>query len=176
MLSNKKSQRRKGKVQLINANEKCEKRRKSLGNKRNNIPMKYIEEITHMYGNFEENEISKIFDNTEFGYLKIVVERPLIDDNGEIVLKKGKKQADILLRDTVNVPLKENIEDYFAKEVLAFSPDAWIDESKTKIGYEIPFSRYFYKYDQMRPSFEIMTEILELEKKIAGNLDNIFRI
>ena len=176
VLSNKKSQRRKGKVQLINANEKCEKRRKSLGNKRNNIPMKYIEEITHMYGNFEENEISKIFDNTEFGYLKIVVERPLIDDNGEIVLKKGKKQADILLRDTVNVPLKENIDDYFAKEVLAFSPDAWIDESKTKIGYEIPFSRYFYKYDQMRPSFEIMTEILELEKKIAGNLDNIFRI
>lgn len=176
VLSNKKSQRRKGKVQLINANEKCEKRRKSLGNKRNNIPMKYIEEITHMYGNFEENEISKIFDNTEFGYLKIVVERPLIDDNGKILFKKGKKQADILLRDTVNVPLKENIEDYFAKEVLAFSPDAWIDESKTKIGYEIPFSRYFYKYDQMRPSFEIMTEILELEKKIAGNLDNIFRI
>lgn len=176
VLSNKKSQRRKGKVQLINANEKCEKRRKSLGNKRNNIPMKYIEEITHMYGNFEENEISKIFDNTEFGYLKIVVERPLIDDNGKILFKKGKKQADILLRDTVNVPLKENIEDYFEKEVLAFSPDAWINESKTKIGYEIPFSRYFYKYDQMRPSFEIMTEILELEKKIAGNLDNIFRI
>lgn len=176
VLSNKKSQRRKGKVQLINANEKCEKRRKSLGNKRNNIPMKYIEEITHMYGKFEKNEISKIFDNTEFGYLKIVVERPLIDENGKIVLKKGKKQADILLRDTVNVPLKENIDDYFAKEVLAFSPDAWIDKSKTKIGYEIPFSRYFYKYDQMRPSFEIMTEILELEKKIAGNLDNIFRI
>lgn len=175
LLSNKKNYRRKGKVQLINANDKCEKRRKSLGNKRNDIPIKYIEEITQIYGNFKENEISKIFDNTEFGYTKIVVERPLKDKDGELVLKKGKIQPDITLRDTENVPFGDNIDEYFIKEVLPFAPDAWIDTSKSKIGYEIPFTRYFYQYEQLRPSIKIMTEILNLEKEISGNLGMIFR-
>ncbi len=174
VLSNKKSALRKGKVQLINANDMYEKRRKSLGNKRNDIPKHYIDEITRLYGEFNKTEVSKTFDNDEFGYAKIVVERPLRDENGQIVMKKGKPQPDPNLRDTENVPLTESIESYFAREVLPFAPDAWIDESKTKIGYEIPFTRYFYKYIPPRPSSEIMAEILEIEKELDGALRAVF--
>ena len=169
VLSNKKQGTiREGKVQLINANELYEKRRKSLGNKRNDIPEHYIEEITQIYGEFKETDISKIFDNEDFGYTKITVERPLKDENGNLVLKKGKPQPDSSLRDTESVPLKEDIQEYFNREVLPFVPDAWIDTKKSKIGYEIPFTRYFYKYIPPRPSEEIMKEILELEKELDG--------
>lgn len=175
VLSNKKaSTKREGKVQLINANGLYEKRRKALGNKRNDIPESAIEEITRLYGDFRENEISKIFDNEDFGYTKITVERPLRDENGELVLKKGKKQPDSSLRDTENVPLNEDIQEYFKREVLPFVPDAWIDEKKLKIGYEIPFTRYFYKYEAPKPSAEIMSEILELEKELDGSLAEVF--
>jgi type I restriction enzyme M protein len=175
VISNKKAGTvREGKVQLINANNLYEKRRKSLGNKRNDISEEQIAEITRIYGDFKENEISKIFDNSDFGYTKIVVERPLKDEKGNPVLKKGKPQPDADLRDTENVPLKENIEDYFAREVLPFVPDAWIDTKKSKIGYEIPFTRYFYKYEPPKPSADIMNEILELENKLAGSLDEVF--
>lgn len=177
VLSNKKKgTRREGKVQLINANGLFEKRRKALGNKRNDIPETAIEEITRIYGAFQESEISKIFENREFGFTKIVVERPLRDENGELVLKKGKQQPDTTLRDTENVPLKENIQAYFEREVLPFAPDAWIDEDKSTVGYEIPFTRYFYKYEAPRPSAEIMAEILELEKDLAGSLGEVFGV
>lgn len=175
VLSNKKADHRKGKVQLINANGLFEKRRKALGNKRNDISAEQIAEITRIYGDFQESEISKIFNNEDFGYSKIVVERPLRDENGNPILKKGKPQPDSALRDTENVPLTEDIEEYFAREVLPFAPDAWIDESKTKVGYEIPFTRYFYKYEAPKPSSEIMAEILELEKELDGSLGEIFR-
>lgn len=174
VLSNKKSDHRKGKVQLINANRLFEKRRKALGNKRNDISADQIAEVTRIYGDFVENDISKIFSNEEFGYSKIVVERPLKDENGKLILKKGKTQPDSALRDTENVPLTEDIEEYFAREVLPFAPDAWIDESKTKVGYEIPFTRYFYKYEAPKPSSEIMAEILEVEKELDGSLGEIF--
>ena len=174
VLSNKKADHRKGKVQLINANGLFEKRRKALGNKRNDISAEQIAEITRIYGDFQESEISKIFNNEDFGYSKIVVERPLRDENGDPVLKRGKPQPDSALRDTENVPLMENIEEYFAREVLPFAPDAWIDESKTKVGYEIPFTRYFYEYEVPKPSSEIMAEILELEKELDGSLGEIF--
>ena len=175
VISNKKSGTvREGKVQLINANNLYEKRRKSLGNKRNDISEEQIAEITRIYGDFKENEISKIFDNSDFGYTKIVVERPLKDESGNPVLKKGKPQPDADLRDTENVPLKENIEDYFAREVLPFVPDAWIDTKKSKVGYEIPFTRYFYKYEAPKPSVDIMNEILKLENELAGSLDEVF--
>ena len=160
-------------MQLINANNLYEKRRKSLGNKRNDIPESAIREITKLYGDFAECEICKIFDNEDFGYTKIVVERPLRDANGELILKKGRKQADSALRDTENVPLTEDIEEYFAREVLPFAPDAWIDKKKSKVGYEIPFTRYFYKYEAPRPSREIMAEILELEKELSGSLEEV---
>ncbi len=176
VLSNKKrGTRREGKVQLINANGLFEKRRKALGNKRNDIPESAIIEITRLYGDFCESEISKIFDNAEFGYTKIVVERPIRDESGKPVLVKGKPQADSDLRDTENVPLTEDIEAYFAREVLPFAPDAWIDRSKSKVGYEIPFTRYFYQYQAPRPSSEIMAEILEIEKELDGSLAEIFQ-
>lgn len=177
VLSNKKAgTRREGKVQLINANGLYEKRRKALGNKRNDIPESAIAEITQIYGDFRETEISKIFNNEDFGYTKITVERPLRDENGELILKSGKRQPDTSLRDTENVPLKEDIQDYFKREVLPFAPDAWIDEKKSKVGYEIPFTRYFYKYQAPQPSTEIMAEILELEKELEGSLQEVFGI
>ncbi len=175
VLSNKKQgTKREGKVQLINANGLFEKRRKALGNKRNDISETAIAEITNLYGDFKETELSKIYDNEDFGYTKITVERPLRDENGELILKKGKPQADASLRDTENIPLKEDIEAYFKREVLPFAPDAWIDEKKFKVGYEIPFTRYFYKYEAPRPSAEIMAEIMELETELSGSLEEVF--
>ena len=175
VLSNKKAgTKREGKVQLINANGLFEKRRKALGNKRNDIPEAAIEEITSLYGDFKESEVSKIFNNEDFGYTKITVERPLCDENGEPILKKGKKQPDSALRDTENVPLTEDIQAYFEREVLPFAADAWIDEKKSKVGYEIPFTRYFYKYEAPKPSDEIMKEILAIESELDGGLKEIF--
>lgn len=177
VISNKKKgTKREGKVQLINANGLYEKRRKALGNKRNDIPDRSIEDITRLYGDFKTSEISMIFDNEDFGYTKITIERPLKDEKGALVLKNGKKQPDSNLRDTENIPLKEDIEEYFKREVLPFAPDAWIDKSKSKIGYEIPFTRYFYKYEEPKPSVEIMQEILEIEKELDGALAEVFNV
>ena len=177
VLSNKKrGTKREGKVQLINANGLYEKRRKALGNKRNDIPESAIGEITRLYGDFTESEISKIFDNDEFGYTKITVERPLRDEAGKLIISKGKQQPDSNLRDTENVPLTEDIAAYFAREVLPFAPDAWIDQSKSKVGYEIPFTRYFYKYEAPKPSMQVMAEILKIEKELDGSLAEIFGV
>jgi len=260
---------RTGKIQLVNAVDFYQKMRKSLGNKRNEITEEQIKEITRIYGEFKENEYCKIFDNEDFGYQKIVVERPLrlnfqvteerinnlynetafnnlvkskkkgaaglkeIEEGKKIqqqiietlrtmdstilyknrdeftkVLKKAFKDSDIRLdsallkailsalsekdetadicvdskgnpepdpdlRDTENVPLKEDIHEYFEREVKPHVPDAWIDETKTKIGYEIPFTRHFYKYQPLRPSEEIMREIIELEKSISEKLKKV---
>ena len=260
---------RTGKIQLVNAVDFYEKMRKSLGNKRNEISEEQIKEITRIYGEFKENEYCKIFDNDDFGYQKIVVERPLrlnfqvteerinnlynemafkklaesrkkgaaglqeieegkktqiqiietlktMDANvlyknrntftkvlkktfkaadvdlNSLLLKailsalsekdeaadicvdsKGKPEPDTDLRDTENVPLKEDIHEYFEREVKPYVPDAWIDESKTKIGYEIPFTRYFYKYQPLRPSEEIAKEIKELEESIQEKLKKV---
>ena len=254
---------RTGKIQLVNAVDFYQKMRRSLGNKRNEITEEQIREITRIYGEFKENEYCKIFDNEDFGYQKIVIERPLrlnfqvteerinklynerafenlakSRKKGEIGLKeieqgkklqqqiidalqtmdsailyknrdeftkvlkkafkeaginlnssllkavlsalserdetadicvdnKGNPEPDTELRDTENVPLKEDIYEYFEREVKPHVPDAWIDESKTKIGYEIPFTRHFYKYQPLRSSEEIMKEIIELEKSIS---------
>jgi type I restriction enzyme M protein len=163
-----------GKVQLINANELFEKRRKSLGNKRNDIPKHYIDLITQTYANFVESDISKVFNNEDFGYYKVTIERPFKDADGNLVLKKGKVQPDTALRDTENFPLTEDIHEYFNREVLPFAPDSWIDDTKTKVGYEIPFTRYFYQYQAPKPSAEIMGEILELENALKGSLEEIF--
>ena len=122
-----------------------------------------------------ESDISKIFDAADFGYTKITVERPLRDENGQLILKKGKPQPDANLRDTENVPLKEDIQAYFQREVLPFAPDAWMDEKKARVGYEIPFTRYFYKYEAPRPSAEIKQEILALEAELDGALAEVFR-
>jgi len=260
---------RTGKIQLVNAVDFYQKMRRSLGNKRNEITEEQIREITRIYGEFKENEYCKIFDNEDFGYQKIVIERPLrlnfqvteerinklynerafenlakSRKKGEIGLKeieqgkklqqqiidalqtmdsailyknrdeftkvlkkafkeaginlnssllkavlsalserdetadicvdnKGNPEPDTELRDTENVPLKEDIYEYFEREIKPHVPDAWIDESKTKIGYEIPFTRHFYKYQPLRPSEEIMKEIMELEKSISEKLKKV---
>jgi type I restriction enzyme M protein len=269
IITNKKRPERRGKVQLVNAVDFYEKMRKSLGNKRNQITEAQIAEIIRIYGSFKEGEYCKIFDNEDFGYSKITVERPLrlsfkVDEErinslysqatfaglatskkkgeagiseieegkrlqqaiidaissiksdevyknreaftkklkslfkkadlniGAPILKailaalgekdetadicldaKGNPETDADLRDTENVPLKENIDEYMKREVLPHVPDAWVDESKTKVGYEIPFTRHFYKYTPLRSSEEIKAEIVELEKSIAEKLKSL---
>lgn len=171
--ANKKPAHRKGKVQLIDASKMFTKRRKSLGNKRNDISSEQIQEITKIYGDFKESDVSKIFDNDAFGYRKITVEHPLRDDEGKPVLKKGKPVADASLRDYETIPLNEDVQGYFEREVLPFAPDAWIDESKTKIGYEIPFTRYFYKYTPPRPATELLSEIKTIENELKDALSEL---
>jgi len=260
---------RTGKIQLVNAVDFYQKMKKSLGNKRNEISEEHIKEISRIYGEFNRSEYCKTFDNEDFGYQKIVVERPLRlnfqvseermnnlynetafkriaeskkrgvaglqeieegkklqqqiieilkvmdsailyknrdkftkavkkafkdsdikldsallkailsslsekDETADICVdSKGNPEADPELRDTENVPLKEDIHEYFVREVKPHVPDAWIDETKTKIGYEIPFTRHFYKYQPLRPSEEIMKEIKELEQSISEKLKKV---
>ena len=184
VLSKDKPSYRAGKVQLIDASHCYEPRRKSIGTKRNDITDKCRELIVKAYGEFVEGVFgekdgiyceSKIFDSVEFGYNKIVVERPQRDENGEIIKKKGKPVADTSLRDTENVPLAEDIDAYFEREVLPYAPDAWIDKSKTKVGYEIPMTRYFYEYQKPEASDDILSRIIQLEKEISSNLEGILK-
>jgi type I restriction enzyme M protein len=264
-----KGPKRKGKVQLVNAVDFYQKMRKSLGNKRNEISDDQIAEIARIYGALKESEYCKIFDNDDFGFRKITVERPLRlnfmvnderienlkNDSGFIKLaesrkkgavalqeieegkalqkriieilktmdstklyknrdefikalknsfnsnglsfdtsslkmllsmlsekdetadictdSKGRPEPDADLRDTENVPLKEDIYAYFEREVKPHVPDAWIDEDKTKVGYEIPFTRHFYKYQPLRPSEEILKEIIALEESIREQLKKV---
>ena len=174
---------RAGKVQLIDASHCAEPRRKSIGTKRNDITDLCRDLIIEAYGDFKEavygdkNGIyceSKIFDSTEFGYNKIVVERPQKDEDGNVIKKKGKPVADASQRDTENVPLTENINTYFEREVLPYAPDAWIDTKKTKVGYEIPMTRYFYEYQAPEPVEEIAVRLHELELDIQSSLDALF--
>ncbi|MFH0756363.1 MAG: class I SAM-dependent DNA methyltransferase [Bacteroidota bacterium] len=173
-VSNRKTPERKGKVQMINAVSFFEKMSKSLGNKRNYISDQFIQNITIQYGNFQESEHCKIFDNEDFGYSRITVERPLLDEKGDIIKdNKGRPKPDSSLRDYENVPLKEDIMEYFDREVLPHVPDAWIDESKTKIGYEVNFTRYFYKYKPIRSLEDIKADILALEEETQDMIHQI---
>lgn len=184
VLNKNKSEERAGKVQLIDASHCYEPRRKSIGTKRNDITDLCRSLIVKAYGGFdsgiygEKDGIyceSKIFDSVEFGYNKIVVERPQRDENGEIIKdKKGKPVADANLRDTENVPLTEDIDSYFEREVLPYAPDAWIDKKKTKVGYEIPMTRYFYEYKAPEASEAIAERISALEADISNSLNALF--
>ena len=136
------------------------------------------------YGEFKNDEIygdkngvychSKIFNSEEFGYYKITVERPQRNENGDIITKKGKPVADTKLRDTENVPMTDDIQAYFEREVLPYAPDAWIDKKKTKVGYEIPMTRYFYEYQQPEKTEDILARITTLEQEITANLNSLF--
>ena len=174
IISNHKPRNRKGKVQLINAESYFKKMSKSLGDKRNELSEEHINQITKLYGSFNESEHCKLFDNTDFGYTKVTVERPERDAKGKVVTdKNGKPKADSSLRDTENIPLKANIKDYMKAEVLPHVPDAWIDESKNKVGYEINFTKYFYQYKPLRPLQDIKKEILALEKETDGLIKKV---
>lgn len=188
VLDNTKEARRKGKVQLINANGIYTKMRKSLGSKRNEFSGEQIAQIVGIYSDFEEADpkLSKVFANDDFGYVTVDVRRPLLDAAGEIVRdKKGQPIADKDRNDTENIPLAENVDDYMAREVLPWAPDAWIEPRKQKkgqmleirdggtVGFEIPFTRHFYEYTPLRPSAEILAEIRTLEAGIAAKLQNM---
>lgn len=175
-ISNVKEEKRKGKVQLINASSAAffQKMRKSLGSKRNELTTQHIEAIQELYFDFEENEYSKIFDNDDFGFNQITVHQPEKDENGKIIAdSKGKPKSDSSLKDIENVPMKESIADYFKKEVLPFAPDAWYDKTKMKVGYEIAFNKYFYQYEGLRPLKDIAADILLLEQETDGLLKEI---
>lgn len=171
ILSNKKPGHRVGKVQLINASDFYNKMRKNLGSKRNELSKEHIDNITKIYGDFVENEYSKIFENEYFGYRKVTVLQPELNEDGTPKKnKKGEYIPNKELTDTENIPLQETIEEYMNREVIPFAKYAYIDESKTKIGYEISFTKYFYKYQEPRKTEDIMNEILELDRKLDGVL------
>ncbi|MBI2259352.1 MAG: N-6 DNA methylase [Flavobacteriia bacterium] len=273
IISNHKPKNRKGKVQLINSVDFFKKMSKSLGDKRNELSDEHIAQITKLYGDFKENEFSKIFDNADFGYSKVTVERPLRNEKGEIIKdKNGNPKADSNLRDTENIPLKMDIQEYMKKEVLPHVPDlpaqkptsgefcvyvlkcndgtfykgqtndfprrmkehekgevswtsknlpfeiihweifetredavkredylksgrgrewlkksyenkslkiferqagVWVDESKTNVGYEINFTKYFYQYKPLRSLDEIRADILALEQETDGLIKEV---
>jgi len=173
-LNNNKPKHRKGKVQLINASILEDKdngiegfsrpEKRSLGNKRNKIESFHIQKLVEIYSSFREGSSCKIFNNDDFGYYQITVEQPEYDEKGEPVTdKKGNIKPDAKKRDKENIPLSQDIEVYFQNEVLPHVPDAWIDFDKTRIGYEINFTKYFYEFDELRPSDEIKNEIKTLE-------------
>ncbi len=181
VVTNRKEQKRKGKVQLVNAVSFFKKMNRSLGNKRHEIGDQDIEEITRIYGNFRQGKYCKIFNNSDFGYSRVVVERPLIEDGKTVTDKKGKSKPAPNLRDHENIPLKkgkkestlDDIQEYLEKEVLPHVPDAWVDHGKTKVGYEINFTKYFYEYKPLRPLSEIRADILALEKETDGLLSEV---
>ena len=187
IVSNRKPAARKGKVQLIDASSFWQKMRKSLGSKRKEMSAEHIDDITRLFGNFEELTrqvdgspvpISRIFANDAFGYHTITVERPERDEAGQVVLGlkgkgKGKPVPDSSLRDTENVPLSEDIAAYFKREVLPHAPDAWIDTDKTKVGYEIPFNRHFYVFKPPRPLAEIDAELKGVTDRILTMINGL---
>lgn len=179
ILAKNKSAARQGKVQLIDASKMFGKRRKNIGNKRVDINEECRNMIVQAYGEFANKEYyvgdkvveSKVFDNLDFGYVKVTVESPQRDEEGNIILKKDKPVADTSLRDTEDIPLKEDVQTYFEREVLPFNSDAWMDRKKDKIGYEIPFTRLFYKYTAPEPSELIAERIKKLEESIVVNFE-----
>jgi len=145
-----------------------------LGSKRKFISPEQIEEITKIYGAFKETKVCKIFDNADFAYHRITVDRPKKDEQGNILKdKKGNPLADADFRDNENVPYKESIEEYFKREVLPHVPGAWIDHSKTKVGYEINMTKYFYEFKPLRSLEEIRQDIMKLEEEIKNVLNKI---
>jgi type I restriction enzyme M protein len=183
VLTNRKLKSRQGKVQLIDASGMWQKMRKSLGSKRKELSDTHIEDITRLFGAAKEaamdgKPISRIFNNTDFGYSTITVERPLKDAKGKPLLAEkgkliGKPQPDAALRDTENVPLGEDIKTYFKREVLPHAPDAWIDDSKTKVGYEIPFNRHFYVFEPPRPLAAIDADLKRSTDKILAMIKGL---
>lgn len=176
ILSNNKEDRRKGKVQLINATSFCTTLKKSLGNKRNEIREdKDLPAIMHIYDSFDNSEFSRVFDNEYFGFLELTVEQPKRDDDGELELKKGKKVADSNLRMIERVSLDTDVNNYFENEVLPHIDDeAWLDITKTKIGYEINFQQYFYEYKQLESSELIAERIKARQQEIMSMIESIF--
>lgn len=183
-----KPRQHKGKVQLIDASKCRLARRKPIGNKRYDIAQASRDMIVQAYGeyctrNYEGVEEdgkpiickSKVVEGISLGYSKVVVETPVYNEDGSLLLKRGKKVADTAKRDTESIPLTEEIDEYIAREVLPYNPDVWVDESKTKVGYEIPFTRTFYEYTAIEPSADIAARIARREQSLMAKLNELFR-
>ena len=184
LVSKNKPETHRERVLLIDASKCCEARRRPIGNKRVDVTETCRNLITQAYGEYksaiftkslddQKNVLkckSKVLDAISLGYNKITVESPLLDADGNIELKKGKPIADPSKRDTENVPLNEDIDVYFKRQVLSYNPDAWIDRNKTKVGYEIPMTRFFYEFPSLESSDSIMDELRSLREGLVSSL------
>ena len=176
IVTNRKESRRKGKIQLIDATGLKSPLRKNLGEKNCEFTPEINEQILRAYMDFEETPISKIFDNSEFGYWEITVDRPKRDEQGVIIKnKRGKIEIDKTLRDKEQVPLtyEGGIEAFVQNEILPYTPDAIVNTDDYVIGYELSFTKYFYKPKQLRTLDEIRADIRAIEESTKGLLDNI---
>ena len=175
ILSKKKSKERRGKIQLIDSSNNFRLLKKSLGNKRKEISEQGRNYILKVYEEFKENEICKIYSNEFFGYKKLTVEQPLVQDGKVVMDKKGNVKPDGSLRDTERIPLDVDIDDYFEKEVKPHLPNSWVDKDKTQVGYEINFTKYFYKYTPIRSVQDVLKDLLELEKESDGLMNELVK-
>jgi len=174
VVNNKKSERRKGKVQLINGSSFFKQMRKSLGNKRKEITEGNRNTILENYLNFEETEYSKIYPNEFFGYTKVTIEQPLLDDDGNVVTdKKENPKPNSKKRDYERVPLGEDIDEYYKREVKPHLPNSWMDRNKDRVGYELNFTKYFYTYKPLRSLGDITQDLLKLDEEIGGTMKEI---
>lgn len=182
LISKNKADERKGKIQLIDASKCFEKRRKNIGNKRVDLSSSCIDLIVDAYNDFSNDTYqngdlfveSKVFDNDYFGYTKVTVLTPILDENGQPILKKGKPQPDKAKTDTESIPLNEDIDEFIKKNVLPYNEFAYLDRKKDKIGYEIPFTRLFYKFVPPTPSEDIFAEIKALEEEETTLMKELF--
>ena len=142
--------------------------KKSIGSKRKWVTPEQSDELFELYQGFEEGEFSKIYPNNFFGYTKVVVEQPLIEDGKSKTDKKGNPKPDTSKRDNERVPLSESIEEYYDREVKPHLPDSWMDRSKDKIGYEINFTKHFYRFKPLRPLEDITHDLLTLDDEMKG--------
>jgi type I restriction enzyme M protein len=175
ILGKKKSKERRGKIQLINGSNYFRPLKKSLGNKRKEISEQGRNYILKVYEDFKENEISKIYSNEYFGYKKLTIEQPLVQEGKLVMDKKGNPKPDGSLRDTERIPLDVDIDYYFEKEVKPHLPNSWVDKDKTQVGYEINFTKYFYKYTTLRSVQDVLKDLLELEKESDGLMNKLIK-
>jgi type I restriction enzyme M protein len=168
IVTNKKHPSRKGKVQLIDGSSFHKTMKKSLGSKRKFITEKQTNDLIQLYQDFQLTEFSKIFDNEFFGYTKVVIQQPL-KENGKVVKgKAGILKSDSSKRDNERIPLTEDIQEYYNREVLLHLPESWMERDKDKVGYEINFTKYFYQYKPLRSLQDITSDLLELETVSEG--------
>jgi type I restriction enzyme M protein len=173
IVSNTKKSNRKGKVQLIDGSSYFKMMKKSLGNKRKYLDDNHRKEIIDLYTKFEESEFSKIYPNQFFGYTKVTIEQPLLENGLVVKDKSGNPKSDSKLRDYERVPLSDDIEEYFEREVKPHLPNSWMNRDKDSVGYEINFTKYFYKYKPLRSLEDITNELMELDKETEGLMKEI---
>ena len=173
ILTNKKLEDRKGKVQLIDGSSFFKSMKKSLGNKRKEVTDEGRNKVLESYSNFVENEYSQIHDNEYFGYTKVTIEQPKIEDGEVVTNKQGKLKPDTSKRDHERIPLTDDIEEYFEREVKPHLPESWMDDTKNKVGYEVNFTKYFYQYKPLRSMSEITQDLLKLEEESENLLKEV---